>query len=207
MADTTTRVCGAADEPAALVLRPLSSHGNVGGQAYRLDQRRSVIGRRDHTDVVLPDKTVSGEHAAIIRDSNTFFVEDLQSSNGTLLNGSIVTRCELNDGDVLELGIYRLRVCLPGTGSGANTAQEAVLSYLSGSMRGIRQPLNKALTKLSADGHTAIVSRRRSGFYISYLDGGDKPSVNGRLVGPRAQLLKHGDEIALGACRIRFECL
>jgi pSer/pThr/pTyr-binding forkhead associated (FHA) protein len=207
IADSTAQDCGATDEPVALVLRPMSSHGAVGGQSFRLDQARSVIGRRDHTDVVLPDKTVSGEHAAITRDSSSYYVEDLHSSNGTLLNGSIITRSELNDGDVLELGIYRLKVCLASPGVQADAVQDAVLSYVTGSMRGIRQPLNKALTKISSDGFTAIVSRRRSGYYISYLDGGDKPTVNGRRIGPRAQLLRHQDEIELGSCRMRFECL
>ncbi|MGC1443119.1 MAG: FHA domain-containing protein [Burkholderiaceae bacterium] len=187
-----------------LILLPMSSQGRTGAQEFRFDSGRTLIGRRGHTDLVLQDKTVSGEHAAITREESTFFIEDLGSSNGTLVNGNAITRVALSHDDIIELGIYRLKVCLPGAVPAADLVLSATLEYISGSMRGIRQRLDKPLTKVSADGYTAAISRRKSGFYVSYIDGGNKPSINGEALGPRAQQLTNGDEIELGTCRMRF---
>ncbi len=83
------------------------------------------IGRLPDNDLLLPDLSVSREHCVIFRDSDEYYIRDLESKNGTFLNTvRIVTPCKLNEGDVIDIGeytcIFRLgipefRKPLPGT--------------------------------------------------------------------------------------------
>jgi pSer/pThr/pTyr-binding forkhead associated (FHA) protein len=67
------------------------------------------IGRRPYNDVQLDDLTVSGEHALIRVRNGEVVVHDLGSRNGTLVNGLPIQQRTLVDGDVVDIGIYRLR--------------------------------------------------------------------------------------------------
>lgn len=68
-----------------------------------------LIGRRAECTVVLPSNTVSRRHAQIWRQGDDYFLSDLGSTNGTLLNGEPVIGVErLNDRDEIAVGIYRL---------------------------------------------------------------------------------------------------
>ena len=75
---------------------------------------RVIIGRGQGADVVLAESTMSRAHAAFLCEDEGLFVEDLGSTNGTLLNGQSAKRRALRDGDELRLGRLQLRVCLPG---------------------------------------------------------------------------------------------
>ncbi|HJU70271.1 MAG TPA: FHA domain-containing protein [Paucimonas sp.] len=80
-------------------------------QELVLSRERISIGRRPHNDVVLTHITISGEHAAIItmRNGNDVCLEDLDSTNGTQVNGQPVKKHFLQDRDVIELAHYRIR--------------------------------------------------------------------------------------------------
>ena len=69
---------------------------------------RMVIGRLNACDICLSDINASREHAAFVREPDGWAVQDLESTNGTLLNGSPVQRESLVDGDVIEIGLTRL---------------------------------------------------------------------------------------------------
>lgn len=73
-------------------------------------QRELVLGRHRTCDVVLSDPTVSRRHARLIFRDGTWVLQDLQSTNGTTVNGMYVGRCELRPGDRLVLGNEHLRV-------------------------------------------------------------------------------------------------
>lgn len=77
-------------------------------RAYWLTQTRTVIGRRATNTLVLDDLTVSGEHAVLLAGQQDVVIQDLGSRNGTLVNGAPVARALLNDGDCIDIGIYRL---------------------------------------------------------------------------------------------------
>lgn len=69
---------------------------------YAIDRDRAIIGRNSDCDVPLEVAAVSRRHAAIVREQDTFFVEDLESRNGTFLNDErVVHRTPLRDGDQL----------------------------------------------------------------------------------------------------------
>lgn len=67
-----------------------------------------VIGRLSDCEIQIPDSNVSRRHAAFIRLDDGWAIEDLDSTNGTRLNGQSVTRARLHDGDVVEVGLTRL---------------------------------------------------------------------------------------------------
>jgi hypothetical protein len=73
-----------------------------------LDKERITIGRRADNDVCLPYPAVSGEHAAVVTILADSFLEDLGSTNGTLVNGKAVAKHFLVDHDMIDIGRQRL---------------------------------------------------------------------------------------------------
>jgi pSer/pThr/pTyr-binding forkhead associated (FHA) protein len=74
-----------------------------------LSQDLITIGRRHDNDIVIEAQTISGEHAAIVQLNNDAYIEDLNSTNGTQVNGQPVKKHFLQDGDVIELVNYSIK--------------------------------------------------------------------------------------------------
>ena len=84
------------------------------GLEIPVDRDWFVIGRGRGADVVLAEPTISRAHAAIgFEAPEGFFVQDLGSTNGTLVNGASHKRIALKSGDEIQIGKLRLRVHLP----------------------------------------------------------------------------------------------
>lgn len=73
-----------------------------------LKEAQLTIGRKSDNDVVIEDPSVSGHHAKIVKIQSVFFVEDLHSTNGTLVNNTPIDRYQLQDTDVIMIGNHRL---------------------------------------------------------------------------------------------------
>ena len=74
-----------------------------------LDKERFTIGRKPHNDIQIDNLAVSGEHALIVTILNDSFLEDLGSTNGTLVNGNPIKKHILHSNDVIEIGKYKLK--------------------------------------------------------------------------------------------------
>ena len=74
-----------------------------------LSKERITIGRKAQNDVQIDNLAVSGEHAVIVSIMDDAFLEDLGSTNGTMVNGKAVKKHFLQDNDVVELGKYKLK--------------------------------------------------------------------------------------------------
>lgn len=74
-----------------------------------LSKERMTLGRKASNDIQVDNLAVSGEHAVIFTLLNDSFVEDLNSTNGTFVNGKPVRRHLLQNGDVIELGKHKLK--------------------------------------------------------------------------------------------------
>jgi len=85
--------------------------GDFEGTEHALAKDETLIGRNPTTDITLLDEGISREHALILRDESTssFTIEDLQSTNGTKVNGKRVRSAVLADGDAIEVGHTRFR--------------------------------------------------------------------------------------------------
>jgi pSer/pThr/pTyr-binding forkhead associated (FHA) protein len=85
---------------------------SVDGQVlkeYTLSKERTLIGRKPHNDIQIDNLAVSGEHAAIITILNDSFIEDLGSTNGTMVNGKPIKKHFLQNNDVVEIGKHKLK--------------------------------------------------------------------------------------------------
>lgn len=70
---------------------------------------RTTVGRRPYNDVVIDNLAVSGEHAVLQMSGNEVYLEDLNSTNGTFVNGKAVKKQLLNDSDMVEIGKYKIK--------------------------------------------------------------------------------------------------
>lgn len=78
-------------------------------QEYPLNKERMTIGRKAHNDIVIDNLAVSGEHAAIVTIQNDSFLEDLDSTNGVMVNGMTTKKHFLQNNDVIEIGKYKIK--------------------------------------------------------------------------------------------------
>lgn len=76
------------------------------GKHWTLDRPEMFIGRHEDCDIVLDDRTVSRRHARIMRDQKGYILSDLDSKNGTFVNGEPAAEgCRLQDGDDIQVAI------------------------------------------------------------------------------------------------------
>ena len=253
-----------------------------------LTKERTTIGRKPHNDIQIDNLAVSGEHAVIVTILNDSFLEDLGSTNGTLVNGQPIKKHFLQNNDVVELGKYKLKfvgeaapaagaekadfektmVLRPsqmkaaaeqakamagGGGAQAAVAQRAAavqqvaasasasgiadkdhklppagtpgaapaapaaaaaprpgqplgsIQLLSGGNAGKELELNKPLTTLGKPGvQVAVLTRRPQGYFITHVEGANRPTVNGQQIGPAPTALKDHDVIELAGVKMEF---
>jgi len=76
---------------------------------YNMTKERYTVGRLPDNDVRIDNPAVSGHHSLIINILNDSFLEDLNSTNGTYVNGKLVKKHALQHGDVITIGHHQLR--------------------------------------------------------------------------------------------------
>lgn len=76
---------------------------------YQLDKERITIGRRPTNDIQIDNLAVSGEHAAILKMGDDFYIEDQSSTNGTQVNDKLVKSHLLHPRDLIQFGKYQLK--------------------------------------------------------------------------------------------------
>jgi pSer/pThr/pTyr-binding forkhead associated (FHA) protein len=249
-----------------------------------LTKERTTIGRKPHNDIQIDNLAVSGEHAVIVTILNDSFLEDLGSTNGTVVNGNPIKKHFLQNNDVIELGKYKLKfigdtapaaagdkadfektmvlrpsamrpaaaAAPPGPGAGAPAAvaqraaavQQAAatataagiadkepskpaapppspapaaaaakpagqplgaIQLLSGANAGRELELIKPLTTLGKPGvQVAVLTRRPQGYFITHVEGTNRPTVNGQAIGAAPHSLKDHDVIELAGVKMEF---
>jgi FHA domain-containing protein/zinc ribbon protein len=92
-------------EGPTLVVR---SGGGRTGEQFPLERTQTTIGRTPDCDIFLDDVTVSRRHAIVAKGAGTFTLEDLGSLNGTFLNRHRIEQADLENGDEVQIGKYRL---------------------------------------------------------------------------------------------------
>jgi pSer/pThr/pTyr-binding forkhead associated (FHA) protein len=76
---------------------------------YNMSKERYTVGRLLDNDVRIDNPAVSGHHSLIINILNDSFLEDLNSTNGTYVNGKLIKKHALQHGDVITIGHHQLR--------------------------------------------------------------------------------------------------
>jgi pSer/pThr/pTyr-binding forkhead associated (FHA) protein len=75
----------------------------------QLTKEKTILGRRPYNDIVIDNLAVSGEHAQLHMIGNDVFIEDLNSTNGTYINGKAVRKQLLTNNDTVEIGKYKIK--------------------------------------------------------------------------------------------------
>jgi pSer/pThr/pTyr-binding forkhead associated (FHA) protein len=256
---------------------------SVDGQVlkeYTLSKERTLIGRKPHNDIQIDNLAVSGEHAAIITILNDSFIEDLGSTNGTMVNGKPIKKHFLQNNDVVEIGKHKLKYFndapaqataadfektmiirnpakagpppekamgdtqtnlkamsaeqlksaapaaggpttttppgpapaaapepagAPAAAAGGGALREAAIQVLSGAAAGKTLDLTKNLTTIGKPGvQVAVITKRPNGYFITHVEGGTYPTLNGTSLGAQAHPLGDHDLIEIAGVKMEF---
>ena len=184
------------------------------------------IGRNKSNDIYLADHVVSGSHALIFV-SDHVVIEDLDSTNGTYVNGRKIRKTELSPQDIIQMGRYQLQYVTDRPESkderskdfkpqetvalrewdvlGAQGAPMGFIKILEGEGAGDTLDLRNPFTAIGKMGeNVAVIKRSVKGFTIRKASGDGKTLVNNRQVGDQPLQLKDRDEIAVAGMRLAF---
>jgi pSer/pThr/pTyr-binding forkhead associated (FHA) protein len=92
--------------------------GFAEGMEYPLTKAYTVLGRDKTANITLKDPHASREHAAILYQEGSYLLKDLDSTNGTLINGTLIKQSSLNHGDTFRIGDTTLQFILEAIHSG-----------------------------------------------------------------------------------------
>ncbi|RDH88614.1 MAG: hypothetical protein DIZ78_01400 [endosymbiont of Escarpia spicata] len=202
-------------------------------EEFPLEQRRVELGRDPTSDLCLGDQSVSRHHASLVRIYTEYYLEDHRSTNGTRLNGHDIKKHMLKNGDVIEIGKYRLKfqkqqeksdendldktvviqASVPQRVSREKPAKKPLTSkpglafvhYLAGPEKDQEAKLNRAFFTIGeTGGDLALITKRHQGYYLLKLGGHTIPSVNGKSVRAGGVELTHGDQIVFGERQLEF---
>ena len=168
----------------------------------QLTKDRTSLGRRPYNDIVIDNMAVSGEHAVVQMLGIEGYIEDLNSTNGTYVNGKTVKKQQLHHDDTIEIGKYKIQYV-----DEAQQAQLAngVIKVLSGPAAGREMALVKPVTSLGKTGVSIVtITRSARGFVLAHVEGNSPPMVNGAAVGSEAVTLRDGDRIDLAGTQMQF---
>ena len=198
----------------------------------QLTKDRTTLGRRPYNDIVIDNLAVSGEHAVIQLSGKDVSLEDLNSTNGTYVNGKAVKKQMLANNDTIEIGKYKIKyvdeqedagfertmiikagaagasvsagAAAAPTASGA-PASNAAIKVLSGAAAGREVPLVKVVTTIGKPGvAVAAITKRPYGFVVAHVEGSNKPTLNGTPIGSEPVTLKDGDVLELAGTQMQF---
>lgn len=102
-----------------------------------LNKDRVTIGRKPQNDIPIENLAVSGEHACIVTILDDSFLEDLGSTNGTLVNGNPIKKHILQNNDVIEIGKYKMKYVVEAGVSAAAPADDFERTMV---MRSVARP-------------------------------------------------------------------
>ncbi|MDP5008997.1 MAG: FHA domain-containing protein [Glaciimonas sp.] len=200
----------------------LSKGGSI-LQEVTLTKERTTIGRRPHNDVAIDNLGISAEHAVIITIYNDSFLEDLNSTNGTQVNGHPITKHFLQNNDIIQLAKYRMLYLsdVNEISSGEKTGAEkmaatssmsisvptlpAAITVLDGPNVGKKMLLTKENTTIGRTGvQVACIVRHPQGYALTHIEGPVYPRINGSLLHADKQVLKNEDVIDIAGTSMRF---
>jgi len=172
----------------------------------QLTKDRTSLGRRPYNDIVIDNMAVSGEHAVLQLSGSETYIEDLNSTNGTYVNGKTVKKQQLQPDDVVEIGKYKIQyISESQPASAGGGAVNGAIKVMSGAAAGREMALVKAVTTLGKPGvAVASITKRPKGFVIAHVEGAIQPMLNGVAVGTEGVSLKDGDRIELAGTQMQF---
>ncbi|WP_426343844.1 FHA domain-containing protein [Pseudoduganella sp. R-32] len=198
-------------------------------QTVQLTKERMTVGRHKHNDIVLNHPAVSGEHALVTTILDDSFLEDLQSTNGTFVNGHRIGKHFLQNKDVIKMAKYHLEFVSDGIRPLAAAAATipampvppsapavapntqfaelplAHIEVLNGSNAGKTLSLTKAVTSLGRPGvQVVVITRALEGYSVAHVEGDKSPLLNGDPMPRQPHPLKGGEILDLSGILMAF---
>ena len=200
----------------------------------QLTKDRTSLGRRPYNDIVIDNLAVSGEHAVLQMSGNEVYLEDLNSTNGTYVNGKAVKKQLLQNSDTVEIGKYRIKYINEAESAGfektmvikagsaglvspassvaasvpmpvGGAGLNASIKVMSGAAAGREVALVKVVTTIGKPGvAVAAITKRPHGFVVAHVEGVDRPLLNGAPIGTEPVTLKNGDVLELAGTQMQF---
>ena len=200
----------------------------------QITKDKTTLGRRPYNDIVIDNLAVSGEHAVLQMVGSDVFIEDLNSTNGTYINGKAVKKQLLAHNDTVEVGKYKIKfmvddgtdyektmIMKPGTlapGSGSGRASSfgalggasgnvgpATIRVMNGAAAGREVVLTKVVTTVGKPGvQVASITKRPTGYVLAHVEGAARPTVNSTPLVGETVSLKNGDVIELAGTQMQF---
>lgn len=195
-------------------------------EEFRLSKERVFVGRARDNDVCIENLAVSGHHAVIETILKDSFLIDLDSTNGTFVNGNAITRHPLRNGDYITMGKHSLTYHSEVYSSGDAEVEKTIamrpsskraepaaipmigkLQVQNGASAGREMTLSKPLAKLGKAGfQVAAISRRQQDYYLEHVEGKDgrTPKLNGVEIGSQPRQLNSGDLVEIAGTQLKF---
>jgi pSer/pThr/pTyr-binding forkhead associated (FHA) protein len=191
----------------------------------QLTKDRTTVGRRPYNDIVIDNLAVSGEHAVLQMMGSEVYLEDLNSTNGSYVNGKAVKKQLLQNNDTVEIGKYKIKFIGDSTSTsfdktmairpgadmaatasvGSAESTTAAIKVLSGAAAGREVALVKVVTTIGKPGvAVAAITRRPQGFVVAHVEGANKPTLNGAPISVDPVMLKNGDLLELAGTQMQF---
>ena len=200
----------------------------------QLTKDRTTLGRRPYNDIVIDNLAVSGEHAVIHMSGAEVVLEDLNSTNGSYVNGKAIKKQALQNGDAIEVGKYKIKFVGDNAADNfdktmvvsarpaaaapsapapapampapdAAAGPKASIKVLSGAAAGREVPLTKVVTTIGKPAvAVAAITKRHHGFVVHHVEGGGNPTLNGNPITSEPLPLKNGDVIELAGTQMQF---
>src|SRR6185436_11330605 len=142
----------------------------------QITKDKTTLGRRPYNDIVIDNLAVSGEHAVLQMVGADVFIEDLNSTNGTYINGKAIKKQLLAHNDTVEIGKYKIKYLVDESGEyektmimrpGGSLAQltPASIKVLNGAAAGREVTLTKVVTTVGKPGvQVASITKRPNGY-------------------------------------------
>lgn len=198
---------------------------------FSLDCETLSIGRKAQNDIPIDDITISSKHAVVKVQKNAYmdnindvYIEDLDSTNGTMVNGQRIKKHMLRHGDVVQLGRHEFKfmdedapdfektiAIKPAAAKAtARGLLPAAVRVLNGPKVGQALDLIKSYTTMGNAGCTVIISKRSNGYFIAHIQNkgeqktAKSPQLNGQPVGAQSIPLNDHDVIEISGMRLEF---
>lgn len=188
----------------------------------QLVKDRTTLGRRPYNDIVIDSLALSGEHAVLKMSGSDVFLEDLDSTNGTYVNGKPIKQQQLNHNDTIEVGKHKIKFLSESAGVGFDKTMvmrspvvkpvaqsepigHAAIKILSGAAAGREVVFVKVVTTIGKPGVAVVsITRRPHGYAVAVVEGVNRPTLNEKTLGASPVMLKHGDILELAGTKMQF---
>lgn len=198
---------------------------------FLLERDALTIGRKAQSDIQIDDITISSKHAVIRVDKNAYmdnikdvYVEDLGSTNGTLVNGQRIKKHMLRHGDVILLGRHEFKfldedapdfdktmmVNIDAEKVKTRSLLPAAVKVLTGSKAGHTLDIVKSYTTMGNGGSTVIISKRANGYFVAHVRPkgativDQVPTLNDRPISGQTTPLNDHDVIEIAGLKLEF---